>query len=254
MFIADRLADQIKHSVRQGVLNLFNDPAGHDAPVIRSGAALFDRKSVAWRVHDDVGTMMIGGIASLLLQMLHPSVLAGVWDHSNFRNDMTGRLRRTARFIAITTYGERRDAQALIARIRGIHRRVVGTLPDGTPYRADDPALLAWVHLTEMSCFLEAWKRYCQPLMPTADQDRYFDETAHIGEALGAAPVPRSRQEAVELIASYRPELEANHRTAEVARLVIGRQGLARRPICQDVSRSRRRSICCPTGLVPSTV
>ena len=53
-------------------------------------------------------SMMVGGVAGLLLQMLHPAVLAGVWDHSNFRNDMHGRLRRTARFIALTTYGGRR--------------------------------------------------------------------------------------------------------------------------------------------------
>ncbi len=51
--------------------------------------------------------MMVGGVAALLLQMLHPAVLAGVWDHSNFRTDMLGRLRRTARFIAMTTYGAR---------------------------------------------------------------------------------------------------------------------------------------------------
>jgi uncharacterized protein (DUF2236 family) len=48
--------------------------------------------------------MMIGGVSGLLLQMLHPAVLAGVWDHSDFRADMHGRLRRTAKFIAVTTY------------------------------------------------------------------------------------------------------------------------------------------------------
>ncbi|WP_346432718.1 oxygenase MpaB family protein [Hansschlegelia plantiphila] len=38
---------------------------------------------------------MIGSIGSLVLLMPCPA-LAGVWDHSNFRQDMFGSLRRTA--------------------------------------------------------------------------------------------------------------------------------------------------------------
>jgi uncharacterized protein (DUF2236 family) len=106
--------------------------------------------------------MLIGGVAGLLLQMLHPAVLAGVWDHSNFRTDMPGRLRRTARFIALTTYAGHEDAVAAIARVRNIHNRVSGVLPDGTLYAANDPALLAWVHLTETTSFLDAWIRYAR--------------------------------------------------------------------------------------------
>src|SRR3712207_8742190 len=59
------------------------------------------------------------------------------------------------------------------------------SLPDGTPYAADDPALLAWVHLTEATGFLDAWIRYAEPGMPAADQDRYLAEVAREGEALG---------------------------------------------------------------------
>ncbi|MGV8553892.1 oxygenase MpaB family protein, partial [Pseudomonas aeruginosa] len=50
-----------------------------------------------------------GGIGALLLQMLHPLALAGVWDHSNFRDDLLGRLRRTGQFISATTYGPLAD-------------------------------------------------------------------------------------------------------------------------------------------------
>ncbi|STW22640.1 histidine kinase [Klebsiella variicola] len=42
--------------------------------------------------------------ARLLLQMLHPLALAGVWDHSRFREDIFGRLRRTSQFISATTF------------------------------------------------------------------------------------------------------------------------------------------------------
>jgi hypothetical protein len=82
-------------------------------------------------MHGDVTTMMVGGIAALLLQMLHPGVLSGVWDHSNFRGDMLGRLRRTARFISITTYAGRKDAEAAIAKVRAIPN--VPALTSGRP-------------------------------------------------------------------------------------------------------------------------
>jgi uncharacterized protein (DUF2236 family) len=165
--------------------------------------------------------MMVGGVAGLLLQMLHPAVLAGVWDHSNFRVDMHGRLRRTARFIATTTYGGQAEAEAMITRIRGIHDRVRGTLPDGRGYFANDPALLAWVHVTEATSFLDAWIRYAEPGMSAADQDRYFAETARIALALGADPIPRTRLEARDLIKTMRPHLLCDARTREVARLVL---------------------------------
>jgi uncharacterized protein (DUF2236 family) len=167
--------------------------------------------------------MMVGGISSLLLQMLHPAVLAGVWDHSNFRQDMHGRLRRTARFIALTTYGRREDAVAVIDRVRNIHNHVAGILPDGTPYSANDPALLAWVHVTETMSFLDGYIRYTDPLMSAADQDRYFAEMAPIGEMLGAVALPRSRADAMTLMTTMRSQLKVDQRTAEVARIILSR-------------------------------
>jgi uncharacterized protein (DUF2236 family) len=155
--------------------------------------------------------------------MLHPAVLAGVRDHSNFRADMHGRLRRTARFVSVTTYGERALALAAIERVRRIHAGVRGTLPDGTPYAASDPDLLAWVHVAETSCFLRSWIRYGEPGMLMADQDRYFAEMAEVGRALGADPVPRDRAEARALIREMRPRLRCDEHTEEVARLILAR-------------------------------
>ena len=211
----------LKQRIAREVIAIFDDGTPRDRPVGRRTDGLFGPGSVTWRVHGDVTSMMVGGISSLLLQMLHPKVLAGVWDHSNFRTDMHGRLRRTARFIALTTYGGREEAEAAIARVRGIHARVGGALPDGTPYRADDPQLLAWVHMTETISFLSAWRRYAEPRMSSADQDRYFAEMAPLGEALGADPAPRSRREALALIETMRAQLRVDARTREVAGLVL---------------------------------
>lgn len=215
------VAQPIRQAIAQQVVGMFNDRRRGERPVTRRPDGLFGPRSVIWRVHGDVTTMMVGGTASLLLQMLHPAVLGGVWDHSRFRDDMHGRLRRTARFIALTTYGGKPEAEAAIARVRRIHDHVRGTLPDGTPYSASDPALLAWVHVTEATSFLDAWIRYAEPTMSLAAQDRYLAEIARVGALLGADPVPRSRAEARRIIAAMRPQLRVDSRTREVARLLL---------------------------------
>ncbi|WP_368039965.1 oxygenase MpaB family protein [Sphingomonas bacterium] len=219
------LAEPLRRRIAMSVVDLFNDRGRGEKPVARRPDGLFGPDAVAWRVHGDVGAMMVGGVSSLLLQMLMPEVLAGVWDHSNFRADMHGRLRRTARFIATTTYASRPDAEAAIDRVRRIHDAVGGTLPDGMPYRANDPTALAWVHVTETTSFLAAWRRYGEPGMSMADRDRYFAEMATIGTALGADPVPSDVRSAAALIADMRPRLATDRRTREVAALVLRQRG-----------------------------
>jgi len=206
--------------VRQ-VRSTFNDQARGETPVPASDQALFPRGSVIWRVHGDVTSMMVGGVAALLLQMLHPAALAGVWDHSDARSDMLGRLRRTARFIATTTYGHRDAAEQAVAKVRSIHAQVSGTSPDGAPYRADDPWLLAWVHVAGAIMFLDSWRRYGEPRMTLADQDRYFAEAGEVARMLGADPVPQSRAEADRLISGFRSELRTDDRSRAFRDLVL---------------------------------
>ncbi|MDP1528359.1 MAG: oxygenase MpaB family protein [Rhodoferax sp.] len=215
------LSEPAKVAIRRRITALFNDASKGERPILRRADALFAPDSVAWRVNGDIVTMMIGGVSGLLLQMLHPAVLAGVWDHSDFRSDMHGRLRRTAKFIAVTTYDHAKHGTAAIDRVRGIHDRIGGTLPDGTTYQAGDPALLAWVHVTEAISFLNAWIRYAEPDMSAADQDQYFAEMAVVAERLGTDPVPHDRASAEALIQSMRPALSVDARTREVARLVL---------------------------------
>lgn len=200
---------------------VFNDREKGETPVVRSRNALFDPESVIWRVHGDVTTMMIGGVAALLMQMLHPFALAGVWDHSTFRNDMLGRLRRTARFIAVTTYAERELAEVAIEKVKAVHEHVHGVLDDGTPYRASDPRLLAWVHVCETIGFLDAWIAYAEPRMSPSDQDAYVKQAGLVARALGADPVPETRTEAEALIQQFMPELRADKRTHSVAEMVL---------------------------------
>ena len=191
----------------------YNQPVGD--------AGLFGPDSVTWRVHADFAGMLAGGLCALMLQTLHPLALAGVWDHSNFRVDLVGRLRRTTNFVAATTYASREQATAMIDRVKRIHAHVRGTAADGRPYSADDPALLTWVHVTEAYGFLEGFRRY-GPGLHAGDADRYYDEVRRVAEALGATHVPASEAAINAYFERVRHELRFDARSRDVLAVLAG--------------------------------
>ncbi|MBX9460432.1 MAG: DUF2236 domain-containing protein [Brevundimonas sp.] len=211
-----------KRAVRQKITDVFNDASKGERPVLRRADALFPPDSVAWKVnggrHHDDDRRRLGPVAA-------DAPPCGFWPASGTipisAPTCTGGSGGTAKFIATTTYDHAEAGQAAIDRVNRIHAKLRGVLPDGTPYRVSDPELLAWVHVTETISFLDAWIRYAEPRMSLARQDAYFAETARIGEALHAHPVPRTRAEAEALIQSFRPKLRADARTHEVAALVM---------------------------------
>jgi uncharacterized protein (DUF2236 family) len=211
----------LRRRIAGEVVAFFNDSERGQEPIRSSPDSLCPPHGVAWRVHGDVTSMMVGGIAALLLQMLHPGALAGVWDHSDFQKNMHGRLRNTARFIAVTTYGHRDEAEAAVARVRRIHDHVNGSLPDGTPYDANDPRLLAWVHVAGSAMFLDGWTRFGEPGMGAADKDAYWCEVAPVARLLGADPVPETAAAAAELLRSFIPELKPDERTRTVRNIIL---------------------------------
>jgi len=229
------LSERLRLKLVEQVRGVFNDVESGQQPVPPSDEALFARDTPIRMVHADIVAMMVGGIRGLLLQMLHPHALQGVLDHSNFRSDMHGRLRRTARFIAVTTFGHRDDAQAAIDRVNRIHAAVGGTLPDGSPYSASDPRVLAWVHLAEATSFLAAYLRHVRPDMPGAEQDEYYRQFAVIPVALGADPVPTNRAEAEAIFRDLRGDLAASPAAREVADLVLGQRPKGAPPAVQTL-------------------
>lgn len=216
--LAGHLRTKVVHAVTHLTAGSGGPSLDYSSP--RGDPGLFGPDSACWQVHADFPSMMIGGISALMLQALHPLALAGVWDHSTFRTDMLGRLRRTATFISGTTYGNRHDALALIERVKRIHAAVKGTAPDGRPYRADDPRLLTWVHVAEASSFLAAHLRYVNPALAPFAQDRYYAEMARIAQLLGAVDVPCSRDEIAAYLMSMQTELEAGPRVQEVVSIL----------------------------------
>ncbi|WP_031339276.1 oxygenase MpaB family protein [Xanthomonas maliensis] len=208
--------------LQQWILRVFprgQSTVDYDHPL--GDAGWFGPDSVTWRVHSEFPGMLAGGLCALMLQLLHPRALAGVYDHSNFRTDLVGRLRRTTEFVAGTTYAPRAQVEQLVARVRRIHAQVVGQTADGVPYRADDPQLLTWVHVTEAYGFLEGCRRYCRPV-PVDIADRYYAEVRQVAEALGARDVPASEAEVVAYFAQVRPQLRMDDRSREVLAILRG--------------------------------
>jgi uncharacterized protein (DUF2236 family) len=193
------------------------DPRGPGVERV-GDAGWFGADSVAWRVHADLSTL-IGGLRALLYQTLHPLAMAGVAEHSDYRRDPWGRLHRTSAFIAATTYGTSREAEAAVARVQQVHRKVRGVASDGRPYSADDPRLLAWVHATEIDSFLASYRRYGPRGLSDADADTYVAEMAVVAHAFGADPVPVSTAELAELLASF--ELRATPEARAAARFLM---------------------------------
>jgi uncharacterized protein (DUF2236 family) len=205
---------------------LFLRVAGPDGPRHaqrihgRPGPRWFEPDSPIVRVHGDA-SMFVGGIRALLLQALHPAAMRGVAEHSGYRGDMWGRLARTSRFLAVTTFGHADDAQQAVDAVRAIHERVVGTLDDGTPYAASDPHLLRWVHVAEVDSFLRAHTVYGKEPLTGADRDRYVAETAEIARRLGVTDAPTTEAELAEALASYRPELRGTPEAREAVSYLL---------------------------------
>jgi uncharacterized protein (DUF2236 family) len=210
---------------------VFERVAGPDGPQHRDrihnsvGERWFAADRPIRTVHGD-SAMFIGGLRALLLQSLHPLAMAGVAGHSGYRGDPWGRLQRTSYFLAVTTFGLASDAEATVARVKGIHRRVHGVAPDGRPYAASDPHLLKWVHVAEVDSFLTTHQRYgAAPLSP-ADRDAYVADTARVAQAVGVLDPPTTVAELKQQLNSYRPELQGTADARAAARFLLVRPPL----------------------------
>lgn len=155
---------------------------------------LFGPDSVTWRVNREQA-LLLGGGCALLEQIAHPLVAAGVSDHSDFRSDPLKRLRRTLDATLAIVFGTTAEAERAAAGIRAVHARVQGTLradtgrfPAGTPYRAEEPSLLAWVNATLFDTSIKTYELLFAPLS-SADLARYYGESCEVARILGVPEV-----------------------------------------------------------------
>jgi uncharacterized protein (DUF2236 family) len=170
-------------------------------------AALYPPDSLSWRIFKNPVALLIGGIAAVILELAEPGVRTGVWEHSSFRHDPMGRLRRTGLAAMVTVYGARSIAEPMIARVVRMHANVAGKTPAGVPYSAGDAQLLSWVQATAAFGFAEAYSRYVHPLSEV-DLDALYREGAPVSQLYGALDAPRSEAQRRALFDSMRARLE----------------------------------------------
>jgi uncharacterized protein (DUF2236 family) len=136
-----------------------------------------------WQINSEQ-VLLFGGRAALLMQLAHPSVAAAVAEHSNFRDDPLGRLRRTIGTMQGIIFGDLDRSARLIAHVNGRHERVVGSTPGGGNYRATDPELLMWVYSTLVTSSVNVYRALVRAL----DDDeitRYYEETRLLAGLFG---------------------------------------------------------------------
>lgn len=226
--VGARLLGPVRADVRRAVRRSLGVPGDPPPRPAASEDAYLAPDSVARLVHADLPSMVVGGLAALLLQTLHPLAMAGVADHSSYKEDPIGRFRRTASFVGATTFGTVEQAQRAIDTVRDVHRHVHGVSPDGRRYSANDPELLTWVHVAETYCFLGASERYGPWHFAARERDRYYEETAVVARALGARWVPRRAAEVEAYFLRVRPDLYAGPQALDARDFLL--RGVARRP------------------------
>jgi uncharacterized protein (DUF2236 family) len=188
--------------------------------------------SMSWEINGDIASVGGAGVAAILMEVLHPSVMHGVFTQSSYRTNPYERSRNTLGYVLRTTFGNTEAATRLIDRVKRVHGYVKGTRPDGVTYSALDPELLAWVHTCIPWAIMAAYDRYYRTLS-RAQKDQYLKEQAVIGRMGGADWVPQSVSELEDYVEGMRPLMAYNDQTRQFADFLLGTSG--------DVTTTRRQ-------------
>jgi uncharacterized protein (DUF2236 family) len=201
-----RLRDQLETvGGRHDEIAVYGGPAGD--PGLTGGPG-----SISWEVNGDLASVAAAGMAAILMEVLHPSVMAGVYDQSSYRTKPLLRAQNTLGYVLRTTFGSTEAATGVIERVKKVHGRVNGTRADGVAYRALDPELIAWVHTCIPWAVMEAFSRYRRPLS-REEKDRYLAEQAVVGLMGGADEVPTSVGELDAFVERMRPLMAMTEQT-----------------------------------------
>jgi uncharacterized protein (DUF2236 family) len=227
----------------------------HDEPEIYGGPAgdpglCGGPGSISWEVNGDLASVFAAGTAAIIMEVLHPSVMAGVSQQSSFRTEPLKRAQNTLGYVLRTTFGSTEGATRTIEQVKRVHGFIEGTRPDGVAYRALDPELIAWVHTCIPWAVMEAFHRYRRPLS-TEERDRYLREQAVIGRMGGAEEVPESMAELEAYVERMRPLMAMTEQTRELIDFIAGDvEGELRATPRQQLE--RRLAIAASMSLMPA--
>jgi len=169
--------------------------------------------SVSWRVIGDAAAF-VGGVRALVVQTAHPEVVAGVEQHSRYRDDPLGRLSRTSVYVTETTYGAMPEVEAAVGAVRDAHRPVHGRSERNRAYSAGTPELAAWVHNVLTDSFLTAYQHFGPCPLTDGEADQFVEEQTRVGALLGASPLPSTANELACWILEH-PALASTQHQAE---------------------------------------
>ena len=224
--VPSSLTDRVE-SVRLAIAGALRDRVIGDnadekreAIMMAPGPRWFDDSRPIHTIHSDA-SMFIGGMRAILFQSLHPLAMAGVAQHSDYRNDPWGRLQRTADFMASTSFAPADVAQRSVDMVIAVHKRVHGVASDGRPYSASDPHLLRWVHIAEVDSFIRAHKAYGSQPLDAAGYDGYVEDMAFVARKLGVPAPPTSVQGVRDQISQFRSELHGTKESRDAARYLL---------------------------------
>ena len=199
-----------KQLIAESVASLSPEDPGHFGP-----------GSVSWRIfsHASYG---VSGIAAVLVQATHPVAMAAVDRHSAFRTDAWRRAHLTAKYVFTITFASRPVADAAAAAVRRIHRGIKGVDPaTGAIHRADEPALLLWVHAVHTEYALRGYEAFVARL-PEAEADRFVAEQVAAAALVGLDrdAVPATRAALVAWLGAV-PGLDVTESAAGFARMLV---------------------------------
>jgi uncharacterized protein (DUF2236 family) len=160
------------------------------SPRTPGGRGYFDDASMMRRVHRE-RAVALSGPRALLMQAAHPLAVFGLLAHSSALDEPYQRLARTAQTMDTIAFGARADADLLTRRVRKMHRRVSGKLPEpigpyeaGTTYRADDPELLLWVLFSLVDSALVVYRKYVRSLT-RLEEAAFWEDYKVVGRLFG---------------------------------------------------------------------
>jgi uncharacterized protein (DUF2236 family) len=139
--------------------------------------------TIVQRRATDVRLFGAGGYA-LALQLGHPTIAAGVRDHSNFAADPWRRFFGTLDFVNLLVYGTPEQTARATSNLRAMHGRIRGIDAHGHRYRALEPSAYAWVHGTLGEAIVRGHHVFGTPLS-ARDKDEFWSEWRCLGAQLG---------------------------------------------------------------------
>lgn len=204
---AERVVERVRQGLTKATLSMFEHapyPLEHtlDYP---GDPGLLGAGSMSWRVIADPAAF-VGGLRGLLIQAAHPEVVAGVDQHSRYRDDPLGRLSRTSSYVTATTFGARPEVDEAVRRVRKAHAKVKGISSRDIAYSAGDPGYSAWVHNALTDSFLTTNQTYSGYALTVVEADRFVAEQTRIGALLDADPMPSTAAELASWVTNH-PEV-----------------------------------------------